>query len=65
MVIYYLILEIELVSETTYEESNALEGSQPALAEGLRVAYTVPGNTGADAVSGYCQILTISLLVLN
>ncbi|WAR10053.1 UBA5-like protein [Mya arenaria] len=34
--------EIELVSETTCEESEAAEGSQIQLAEGLKVAYTVP-----------------------
>lgn len=34
--------QIELVSETTLEESQASEGNQPHLAEGLKVAYTVP-----------------------
>ena len=40
--------EIELVSETTFEESQASEGSQPQLAEGLKVAYTVPAPEQGD-----------------
>ncbi|XP_060603283.1 ubiquitin-like modifier-activating enzyme 5 [Ruditapes philippinarum] len=40
--------EIELVSETTLEESQASEGAQPQLAEGLKVAYTVPAPEQGD-----------------
>lgn len=40
--------EIELVSETTLEESQASEGAQPQLAEGLKVAYTVPASEQGD-----------------
>ncbi|XP_053385606.1 ubiquitin-like modifier-activating enzyme 5 [Mercenaria mercenaria] len=40
--------EIELVSETTLEEAQASEGSQPQLAEGLKVAYTVPAPEQGD-----------------
>lgn len=40
--------QIELVSETTLEESQASEGVQPQLAAGLKVAYTVPAPQSED-----------------
>lgn len=52
---------IELVSETTNEESSAAEGAQPQLTEGVTVAYTKPASDisagGDNTVSNSDQSL--------
>ncbi|XP_069107687.1 LOW QUALITY PROTEIN: ubiquitin-like modifier-activating enzyme 5 [Argopecten irradians] len=40
--------QIEVVSETTEEESKAAEGDTPKLTEGLRLAYTTPDQSSKD-----------------
>ena len=48
---------IELVSETTKEESKAAEGDAPDLVSGLKVAYTV--NAPAEVSSDVSILLTL------
>jgi hypothetical protein len=50
-----LIIEIEVVSETTEEELQAAEGDKPQLTEGVTVAYTKPAKPSkvcTDSVGG-------------
>lgn len=48
--------EIELLSETTYEELRASEGAQPQLAAGLKVAYTVPAPEQGDQSNATVEV---------
>ncbi|KAL4217529.1 Ubiquitin-like modifier-activating enzyme 5 [Mactra antiquata] len=53
--------EIELVSETSVEESQASEGQVPELTEGLRVAYSVPAPEQGDLGNNVVETDSTSL----
>ena len=60
-----LIIEIEVVSETTEEELQAAEGDKPQLTEGVTVAYTKPAKPSqvfTDSVGGGGEGINHSLL---